>query len=142
MAQLAAAIVSHDEEFKRQFSRLLRAGGVPVGIVEGRATAEGAGPDLVVVDIRSDASSGLASIERLRAANSNLAVFAVATAADPDLIMQAMRAGANEFFPWNPGGGSQALRAMEESFHGAVRRTAARREAAHAGARPPCMTVV
>ena len=142
MAQLAAAIVSHDEEFKRHVSRLLRAGGVPVGIVEGRATAEGVGPDLVVVDIRSDASSGLAAIERLRAGNANVAVFAIATAADPNLILQAMRAGANEFFPWAPGGNTQESRAMEESFHGAVRRTAARREAAHQGARPPCMAVV
>ena len=31
---------------------------------------------------------------------------------------------------------------MEESFHGAVRRTAARREAATAGAKPPCVTHV
>ena len=45
-----------------------------------------------------------------------------------------MRAGANEFFPWTPATASQAARAMEESFHGAVRRTAARREAATAGA--------
>ena len=50
MAQLAASIVSHDEEFKRQVSRLLRAGGVPVGIVE--AVSDGA-PDLYVVDIRA-----------------------------------------------------------------------------------------
>ena len=73
MAQLAASIVRHDEEFKRQVSRLLRAGGVPVGIVEERATAEGVGPDVVVVDIRSDASSGMAAIERLRAGNSDVA---------------------------------------------------------------------
>ena len=131
MAQLAASIVSHDEEFKRQVSRLLRAGGVPVGIVEGRATAEGVGPDLVVVDIRSDASSGMASIERLRAGDSRHRRSSRSRRrADPDLILQAMRAGANEFFPWNPGGATQASRAMEESFHGAVRRTAARRDAA------------
>ena len=142
MAQLAASIVSHDEEFKRQVSRLLRAGGVPVGIVEGRSTTEGVGPDLVVVDIRSDASSGLAAIERLRAGNGGIAVFAIATAADPNLILQAMRAGANEFFPWSIGGATAESRAMEESFHGAVRRVATRREAAHAGARPPCMTIV
>jgi hypothetical protein len=52
MAQIAASIVTHDEEFKRHASRLLRAGGVPVGIIEGRAGLEGAGPDIVVVDIR------------------------------------------------------------------------------------------
>ncbi len=51
-----------------------------------------------------------------------------------------MRAGANEFFPWNNVDGTQAARAMEESFTGAVRRTATRREAASASAKPPCVT--
>ncbi len=141
MAQLAASIVSHDEEFKRQVSQLLRAGGVPIGIIEGRAgDSSGAGPDIVVVDIRADASSGMAAIERLRATQPSVAIFAIAMTAEPDLILQAMRAGANEFFPWVPGGQTTASRAMEESFHGAVRRTAARRDAANAGARPPCVT--
>lgn len=139
MAQLAASIVSHDEEFKRQVSRMLRAGGVPVGIVEGRV--DGA-PDLYVVDIRAEASSGLATIERLRAGHEGVPIFAIAAAAESDLILQAMRAGANEFFPWNPGGGSAASRAMEESFNGAVRRTAARREASSAGGKQPCVTHV
>lgn len=139
MAQLTAQVISYDEEFKRQIARLVRACGVPVGMVEGRS-AEGIGPDLVVVDIRSDASSGMAAIERLRATAPSLAIFAVAAAAEPDLILQAMRAGANEFFPWNAAEGSQAARATEESFHGAVRKTAARREAASAGAKPPCVT--
>ena len=139
MAQLTAQVVSYDDEFKRQVARLVRACGVPVGIVEGR-NAEGTGPDLVVVDIRADASSGMAAIERLRSSSQGLAIFAVAAAAEPDMILQAMRAGANEFFPWNNAEGSQAARAMEESFTGAVRRTAARREAATAGAKPPCVT--
>jgi len=139
MAQLTAQVVSYDEEFKRQVARLVRACGVPVGIVEGRS-AEGTGPDLVVVDIRSDASSGMAAIERLRASSANMAIFAIATAAEPNLILQAMRAGANEFFPWNTQEGSQAARDMEESFHGAVRRSAARREAASASGKPPCVT--
>ena len=140
MAQLAASIVSYDDEFTRQVSRLLRAGGVPVGIVDGRS--EGPPPDLFVVDIRADASSGMAAIERLRAAQPGVPIFAVAAAAEPDLILQAMRAGANEFFPWNPGGATQASRSMEESFNGAVRRAAARREAASAGGRQPCVTHV
>ena len=93
MAQLTALIVSQDEEFKRQVARLMRACGVPVGITEGRATAEGVGPDVVVVDIRHDASSGMAAIERLRAGHAGVAVFAIASAAEPDLILQAMRAG-------------------------------------------------
>ena len=136
MAQLAASIVSHDESFKQHVSKLLRAGGVPVGIIEGR---DGAAPDLFVVDIRADASSGMAAIERLRAAHGAVPIFAIASAAEPDLILQAMRAGANEFFPWTPGGAS---RSMEESFHGALRRAAARREAATAGTKQPCVTHV
>lgn len=139
MAQLAASIVSYDEDFKRQVSRLIRAGGLPVGILDGR---DGVAADLYVVDIRADASSGLATIERLRASHESTPIFAVAAAAESDLILQAMRAGANEFFPWNIGGGTPASRSMEESFHGAVRRTAARREAAGASTRQPCVTHV
>jgi pilus assembly protein CpaE len=142
MAQIAASIVTHDEEFKRQASRLLRAGGVPVGIIEGRAGLEGAGPDIVVVDIRHDASSGMAAIERLRAGSPAVAIFAISASAEPDLILQAMRAGANEFFPWTDGPPTAASRSMEEAFHGAVRRTAARRDAATAGARPPSVNHV
>jgi len=140
MAQLAASIVSHDEEFKRQMSRLLRAGGVPIGILEAGGL-DGA-PDLYVVDIRHDASSGMATIERLRAGHDGVPIFAIAAAAESDVILQAMRAGANEFFPWSPNASSQQTRAMEESFNGAVRRAAARREAASAGARQPCVTHV
>ena len=141
MAQLAASIVSHDEEFKRQVAALLRGCGVPVGIVEERRPGvESAGPDVVVIDIRGDASSGMAAIERLRAGHPTVALFAIAASAEPDLILQAMRAGANEFFAWSSGG--QAARTMEESFHSAVRRTATRHAAASAGARQPCVTNV
>jgi pilus assembly protein CpaE len=139
MAHLAALIVTHDEEFRRQATQLLRAGGVPIGIVEDRRPADAAAPDVAVVDIRSDAASGLAAIERIRAANASMAIFAVAAQANPDLILQAMRAGANEFFAWSPPG-SPAARSMEEAFHGAIRRTSARRDAAHASTRQPCVT--
>ena len=37
MAQLTAQVISYDEEFKRQIARLVRACGVPVGMVEGRS---------------------------------------------------------------------------------------------------------
>ena len=141
MAQLAASIVSHDEEFKRQVSRLLRAGGVPVAVIEGRV--EGAAPDVVCRRYprgRSrrawPPSSGCAPVTTV------VAIFAIAATAEPDLILQAMRAGANEFFPWVPGGETQASRAMEESFHGAVRRTAARREATSVSGKQPCVTHV
>ncbi len=140
MAQLAVSIISHDEECKRHVSGMLRASGVPVGIVDERRGGDATESDVYIVDIRADASSGMATIERLRAAHPAVAIFAVAGIADPELILQAMRAGANEFFPWNPSTGSS--HATEESFHGAVRRTAARRDAATAGARQPCVTHV
>jgi pilus assembly protein CpaE len=134
MSQLAAIVVSQDEEFRRQLGRLLRTGGVPVGVVEDqRAQPQATAPDLALVDIRGDAPSGMAAIERLRGTFANVAIFAVAASTDPELILQAMRAGANEFFTWPP---------AEEAFHGAVRRTAARRETAQASARPPSMTLV
>jgi pilus assembly protein CpaE len=139
MAQLAVSILSHDEQCTREMSRMLRASGVPVGIVEERRAGESAAPDVYIVDIRADASSGMATIERLRAGHSSVAIFAVAAAPDPDLILQAMRAGANEFFAWTPSG---MARSAEESFQGAVRKTAARRDAANAGSRQPCHTHV
>ena len=139
MAQLAVSILTNDDGCKREMARMLRASGVPVGIMDERRPGEAVVPDVFIIDIRTDASSGMATIERLRAAHSAVAIFAVAGTAEPDLILQAMRAGANEFFPWSSSGVS---RSTEESFQGAVRKTAARRDAATAGARQPCVTHV
>ncbi len=77
-------------------------------------------PDLVIVDIRGDASSAMAGHRAPPRGGAGAGIFAVALSADPDLILQAMRAGANEFFIWPP---------ADDTFHGAIRRTAARREA-------------
>jgi pilus assembly protein CpaE len=132
MAQLVGLIVSEDDAFKKHFGRLLRAGAIPVSVIEERAGREGVLPDLVIVDIRGDASSSMSSIERLRAGTPGAGIFAVALVAEPELILQSMRAGANEFFTWPP---------VEETFHGAIRRTAARRETA-LGARPSATTLV
>ena len=134
MAQLAALVVTQDDEFRRQLGQLLRSGGVPVALLEDRRpVGEQSPPDLVAVDIRGDAAAGMAAIERLRANLPTTAIFAVAQTTDPELILQAMRAGANEFFMWP---------VPEDSFQGAVRRTAARRDSAHAQAKPPSTTMV
>jgi pilus assembly protein CpaE len=132
MAQLVGLIVSGDEEFRKQVGRLLRSGSVPVSVIDDRLPREGTSADVVIVDLRADASSGMASIERLRAASPAGGIFAVAQAADSDLILQAMRAGANEFFTWPP---------SAEAFQGAIRRTATRCESA-TGARPAAQTLV
>lgn len=132
MAQLVGLIVSEDDSFKKPLGRLLRAGTVPVSVLDDGAARDGVQPDLMVVDIRGDAPSALSTIERLRAGAPSASIFAVALSADPDLILQAMRAGANEFFVWPP---------ADETFYGAVRRTAARRETAQ-GAKPAATTLV
>ena len=132
MAQLVGLIVSDDDVFRKQMGRLMRSGAVPISVVEDRAGREGVPPDVIVVDIREDLSSAMAAVERLRAGSPAAGIFAVALSADPDLILQAMRAGANEFFIWPP---------AEETFHGAVRRTSARRETVQ-GSRPTATTLV
>jgi len=132
MAQLVGLIVSEDDTFKKHMGRLLRAGAIPVSVMEDRAARDATPPDVVIVDARGDASSAMSNIERLRGAHAGSCIFAVALLADPEVILQSMRAGANEFFTWPP---------PEETFHGAIRRTAARRETAH-GARPPATTLV
>ena len=106
------------------------------------ARQRAAKPDIALVDIRADASSGMAAIERLRAAQPAMAIFAIAARrrARPDPPGDARRR--ERVLPVEPGGATPASRSMEESFHGAVRRTAARREAASAGARLPCVTHV
>ena len=134
MAQLVALVFSQDEEFRRQVGALLRSGGVPISLIEDRrALPDQSQPDVVLVDIRGDAASGMAAIERLRASHPLVAIFAVAQTSDPDLILQSMRAGANEFFTWP---------VQEENFHGALRRTAARRETSGAAAKQPTTTLV
>jgi pilus assembly protein CpaE len=132
MAQLVGLIVSQDTTFSKDVGRLLRAGAIPVSVIEDRAGRDGVPPDLIIVDARGDASSAMSTIERLRGSAPAAGIFAVAAVADPELILQAMRAGANEFFTWPP---------AEETFHGAIRRSAARRETAQ-GAKPSAITLV
>ena len=132
MAQLVGFILTEDEAFKKQIGRLMRAGAIPVSVMDDRVARDGTPPDLVVIDARGDATSAMSTIERVRATAPAAAIFAVAVAADPELILQSMRAGANEFFTWPP---------PEDTFHGAIRRSAARRETVQ-GSKPPAATLV
>jgi pilus assembly protein CpaE len=132
MAQLIGQIISDDDAFKKHIGRMLRSGAIPVSLLDERLARDGTAADVIIVDIRGDASSAMAGIERQRAAAAGAGIFAVAAVAEPDLIVQAMRAGANEFFTWPP---------PDESFYSAIRRTAARRESAQ-GARPSATTLV
>jgi pilus assembly protein CpaE len=132
MAQLMGLVVTDDEAFKHHIGRSLRSGAIPVSIADERLVRDGAPPDLVIVDARSDIPSAMSNIERLRAAAPNAGIFVIASAPDPELILQSMRAGANEFFLWPP---------PDDTFHGAIRKTAMRRDAAQ-GAKPNATTLV
>lgn len=120
MAQLIGLIVSEDESFKQQIDRQLRSSGVPVSVLDDQAYRGGAHGDVIVVDARNDPAIAFGTIERLRVAAPEAAIFAVATEMQPDLILQAMRSGANEYFTWPPPDGT---------FSEAMRRTAHRRDA-------------
>ena len=132
MAQLVGLIVTENEAFKKHVSGMLRSGPIPASVTDERVARDGTAPDIVIVDVCGDTSSAMSNIERMRGAAPQAGIFAVAQSADPDLILQSMRAGANEFFTWPP---------AEETFQSAVRRLAARRETAQ-GARPPATTMV
>ena len=142
MAQLAASIVSHDEEFKRQVARLLRAGGVPVGIIEGRGTRR-APPDVVVVDIRADASSGDGDHRAAARRPQRGGHLRVAAAAEsrPDSSGDARRR--QRVLPLGAGRADPGLaRDGRVLPRRGPRQTAARRDATHAGSKQPCVTHV
>ena len=120
MAQLNGLIVSDDEEFVTGIARRLRSGAVSVRLIDEHA-AQATSPDVVIVDIRFSQSAAMPAIEQLRARWPNAGIFTIAAAVDADLVIQSMRAGANEFFAWPP---------PAETFDEALRRTSARRAAA------------
>ena len=95
MAQLNGLIVTEDADFAEEIARRLRSGATPVRVID-ESMAHGASPDIVVVDIRSSSSS-MGTIEHLRGRWQSSAIFAVASAVDANLVIHAMRAGANEF---------------------------------------------
>ncbi len=99
MAKLSVLVSVDDQDLRTAVVHALRSSGVPLALVEEHASRADV-PDLVVVDIRGEGSPGLPALERLRAKWSAVSIFAVAGSSEPEVILQAMRAGANEFFAW------------------------------------------
>ncbi len=119
MAQLSGRVISDDNDFRVQIARLLRSGATPVAVAADALTRESVPTDVVVADIRGEATTAMLTIEQLRAWAPAACIIAVALEADPNLILRAMRAGVNEFLVWPP---------AEDSFNEAIRRAASRRE--------------
>ena len=119
MARINGVVLSDDEAFRAHVGSLLRGGPAPIATI---TEAGGQRADIVVIDARGDLGAAMARAEPWRAA-SPVGVFAIASDSTPDLILQAMREGANEFFAWPP---------PETTFHDAVRRAAGRMVASSA----------
>ena len=129
MAQLNGLIVSDDQDFVIAVARRLRSGAVSVRPIDEHA-AQNTPPDVVIVDVRTAQAAAMPAIEKLRGRWPHAVIFAIATAVDADLVIQSMRAGANEFFAWPP---------PAETFDEALRRTVARRAAAPSSMQPTTM---
>lgn len=134
MARLTGLIISDDETFRKRTAELLRAGTRAVSVIDERIANSGTGasPDVIVVDGRESQAATMAAIERMRMGAPGVGIFMVALEANPDLILQSMRAGANEFLTWP---------LVDATFHDAVARTASRRESSQ-GAATLATTVV
>ena len=114
MAQLTVLISSTDPDFRAHLTKCLRASGTSVALVDERHATSNP-PSLTVVDIRHGAR-GVEAIERLRGSWPAAAIFAIASSTQPEQILQAMRAGANEYLAWP----------LDDSFTAAIRKAAER----------------
>jgi pilus assembly protein CpaE len=130
MARLNGVVLTDDETFRTQLTSLLRMSPVPVTPIAESSGRDGQRADIVVIDARADLDRAMARFEPWRSSNP-AGVFAVASDSTPDLILRAMRSGANEFFAWPP---------PEASFHEAVQRASTRVIAAVGG--PGSRTIV
>lgn len=111
---------------------MLRSTAVQVSIDDDRSAGAGATADIVIVDGRTHLDGSMQTVECLRTAHQAATIFFIAAEANPDLILRAMRAGANEFFAWPP---------SRSSLDEALQRTAARRAVTPTGRAEPTTIV-
>src|SRR5918993_1244506 len=123
MARLVGSILTEDDVCRTEIAAVLRASSTPVSMGGDPFARDGAPPDLVIVDAREDSVRAMAAVERLRLASASVAIFVLADEARPDVILNAMRAGANEFLTWPP---------VPSAFSEAIARAAARRQSSAA----------
>src|SRR5579871_443684 len=147
MAELAVVILASDDEQRSVLQVLVDGTNVartvhscptfPVAATDPLLRRiQGVSPDVLLVDIPNDnASAAIRAIETLRAEVNTAAVFAVGSMSQPQVIVNAMRAGAREFIE-RP----TTTTALLEAF---VRLTAAQRKAhGDSGRRGKVFTVV
>jgi pilus assembly protein CpaE len=132
MIRLTGSLHTHDDVFRTQVATLLKSTAVQVSLDREAEPGAGGALDVVIIDGRHDADNALQTVEDLRAAHQTAALLFVAGEANPDLILRAMRAGANEFFAWPP---SRA--ALDE----ALQRMSGRRSSQASGRQEPTTVV-
>jgi pilus assembly protein CpaE len=98
---------------------MLRLTAVQVSLGDDRSSRQGGPPDIVIVDGRTDLDGAMHAVERLRASHPVATLFFMADESSPELILRAMRAGANEFFAWPP-----SRSALDEALQRAASRRA------------------
>ncbi len=95
-----------DDEFglRHALSRILGAEGHEVLVAENGeaalellAAANGAGPELVLCDVRMPGVNGLEFLERYRATNGSALVIMMSAYEDDEGVIEAMRRGAYDF---------------------------------------------
>ena len=138
MAQLTAVIASRDQDFRTNITRRLRLSGLSIAVGDERHLTSGNGPDLVISDIRAGASSVQWAVERVRTTWASADIIAVARGSEPEQILQAMRAGANEFVAWPLEQGQ--ISTFDETLKSALAR-AADRAKSRIGDRPSAQTL-
>lgn len=118
MARLAGSVHTSDDVFRSEVADIMRGQMVAVMSAGERDARTGAGPDVVIVDGRHGLAAAIDAVERLRASDQAAGIFFVAGESHPDVILRAMRAGANEFFSWP---------LARDAFDEALQRAATRR---------------
>ena len=125
MAQLSTIIATEDAGLSVELKKLVRSAGVSVGIIEERSPDDSAvEPDLALIDIRAGASA-LDKVQEFRGRWPAVSIVAIAATAESQLILQAMRAGANEFFECPPDR-SEFPATMQDGVGNAIRQAAER----------------
>ena len=124
MTRLNATVYSNDPTLRDELSRVFRTAGVSIDVFDEREQPEPTpSSDMLVVDGRQHVTLAVAHVERLRALAPNAYIVFVAADANSDVILDAMRAGANDFQTWP---------LTADSFRKALAQVSARRGSATA----------
>jgi pilus assembly protein CpaE len=101
--KLSVAIIDADKSVRRMLKNQLaqmsnvELAGAYVNIDEGFKAVKSSKPDLVILQLTQDATKGLKWAERVKLQMPDIAIFVSSETKSPELVISAMRAGAQEF---------------------------------------------